>query len=527
MNTGTGALRAATRLIDRSGLADFFDARLARVKPNGDPDRRGRPRVLSVRTLLIGIALAAIDDRELHLVRIRRVLGGLSSGQADTLRIPRSEAARLAKLTDRQVSYLWCRMIDLIDPSPHFAHRQLASLDPDGRAAELARRETMLQEVLDRIVEASLDGDRTGSYALDWTFLPSWAKRRPRHKPSPDPDAGTVYIEGGLEPKHFLFGYQVHALVRIAAEGGRPVPNVCERILLQAAAANPAPTLARLITNMNRTEQSVRELLVDRGYSMKVADDWHNPLRRAGVELSFDLHENQRGPHGTTQGAVIADDGVFCPALPEALFGLERLDDFAEAAVRDVIFAEAARRDRFSLVQLGAEKPDGSRRCSCPAAAGKVRCPLKPDSMNLPYSRPTVYPDRTLVADPPKVCTQRTITIGNEVCDSTRQKHRWNTEDWYDAYKRRRRAVETFFSLIEDQGKQEMARGRVKIMGVARTSFMVAFWAAAVNLRVIGRFNTSTKHARVISLTRKPRRNRAVPFADIAAGKTAPSRAGP
>jgi len=87
--------------------------------------------------------------------------------------------------------------------------------------------------------------------------------------------------------------------------------------------------------------------------------------------------------------------------------------------------------------------------------------------------------------------------------------------------------VETYFSLIEDQGKQHLARGRVKVLGLARTSFMVAFWAAAVNLRVIDRFNTNAKRARVISLTRKPRRNRAVPFADIAAGINIPSRASP
>ena len=67
-------LRRAAQLVDRSGLADWFENELTPEDASGVRERRGRPRVLSVRTLLIGIALAALDNRELHLVRVRAIL---------------------------------------------------------------------------------------------------------------------------------------------------------------------------------------------------------------------------------------------------------------------------------------------------------------------------------------------------------------------------------------------------------------------------------------------------------------------
>src|SRR5690606_1275081 len=142
----------------------------------------GRPRHLSVRTLLVGLALAAVDDRELHLVRVRKMLAGLRWGERRSLGIPKDEGAKLAALTDRQVSYLWCKIVALVDPSPHFS----PELDDTADTFDPLRRE-LLQHILDRIVEASLDDRPTSTYAVDWTYMPSWARLRRAGQPSPDP----------------------------------------------------------------------------------------------------------------------------------------------------------------------------------------------------------------------------------------------------------------------------------------------------------------------------------------------------
>jgi hypothetical protein len=55
-------------------------------------------------------------------------------------------------------------------------------------------------------------------------------------------------------------------------------------------------------------------------------------------------------------------------------------------------------------------------RVTCPAAAGKIRCPLRPESMTLDRSRPEIL---TPPQHPPACCTQQTITVPPEVAAKT------------------------------------------------------------------------------------------------------------
>ena len=90
--------------------------------------------------------------------------------------------------------------------------------------------------------------------------------------------------------------------------------------------------------------------------------------------------------------------------------------------------------------------------------------------------------------------------------------------DMHDIYGRFRPAVESFFSLIKDPGKEHMARGRIKMMGIAKTSIMVAFWAASANFRLIDAFERRLERERdpdrLRHSPRKPRKRRAIPYAD-------------
>ena len=73
-----------------------------------------------------------------------------------------------------------------------------------------------------------------------------------------------------------------------------------------------------------------------------------------------------------------------------------------------------------------------------------------------------------------------------------------------------------------------MARGRIKMMGLARTSIMVAFWTAAANFRLIDAFERGEQHddPDYRYLPRQPRRRRAVPYADRETGRDPPSAPG-
>jgi hypothetical protein len=62
---------------------------------------------------------------------------------------------------------------------------------------------------------------------------------------------------------------------------------------------------------------------------------------------------------------------------------------------------------RHKLGPVTAEDTDGYHRVTCPAAAGKIRCPLRPASMTLDRSRPEIL---TPPGHPPTCCTQQTIS---------------------------------------------------------------------------------------------------------------------
>ena len=48
----------------------------------------------------------------------------------------------------------------------------------------------------------------------------------------------------------------------------------------------------------------------------------------------------------------------------------------------------------------------------CPAVMGKIRCPLRPQSMTLDRDRPEIL---TPPQDPPACCTQQTLTVPPDI----------------------------------------------------------------------------------------------------------------
>jgi len=89
---------------------------------------------------------------------------------------------------------------------------------------------------------------------------------------------------------------------------------------------------------------------------------------------------------------------------------------------------------RYKLGRLTADDEDGYHRVQCPAAAGKVRCPLRPPSMSLDRDRPEILqpPEH-----PQACCTQQTITVPAGVLAKTAQKHDYPSAAWRRSYARR------------------------------------------------------------------------------------------
>src|SRR5690606_19361458 len=157
-------------------------------------------------------------------------------------------------------------IVATVDPSPHFSPH----LDKDANGFDPERRQ-MLQAVLDRILEASLDDRTTSTYAVDWTYMPSWARLRRAGQPSPDPDANHIRYENKAKtgPKYNIYGYAVHAVVRSRTLDQSRIPYLCERITLVPAATDPQAAVLPLIEHL-AVGGKLSRLLADRGYTSAV-----------------------------------------------------------------------------------------------------------------------------------------------------------------------------------------------------------------------------------------------------------------
>jgi hypothetical protein len=223
------------------------------------------------------------------------------------------------------------------------------------------------------------------------------------------------------------------------------------------------------------------DILSDSGYAHRDAGAWAVPLRHSGAQLVQDLHPLDRGPRGTHRGAIIANGNLYCPATPRPLLELGPLARDAtpdQAAAHDQQTAETA---RYKLGKITTGDHDGYHRVMCPAAMGKIRCPLRPASMRLDRSRPEIL---TPPGHPPACCTQQTITVPPQTCAKTAQKHDYPSKEHRKSYARRTGAERTF-STAKDPASNNIARGWTRLMGLAPLMLWLTCLLAVRNQRIL------------------------------------------
>jgi hypothetical protein len=234
------------------------------------------------------------------------------------------------------------------------------------------------------------------------------------------------------------------------------------------------------------------DILDDSGYAHRDAGAWAIPLRAAGAQLIQDLHPHDRGPKGTHDGAVIANGNLYCPAAPRPLLELGPLARTAtsqQAADHDAKTAEAA---RYKLGRLTADDQDGYHRVQCPAAMGKIRCPLRPASMLLDRDRPEILqpPEH-----PQACCAQQTITVPPDVLAKTAQKHDYPSAAWRRSYARRTGA-ERGFATAKDPASNDISRGWCRLMGLTPLMLFTTVLLVVRNQRILAAWNTRQEENR-------------------------------
>lgn len=453
-------------IIEASGIASRIEALL----PIGV-----RHRQLRTRTLILGMMLTQADRRPAHLTEVHAALTALPPADQWRLGVTEDWKAGPHQLTYRQSE----RTFGLVA-------KALAKDTPDGTPSET------LTAALDDLLEASIPlehKDTSTALAVDWTDVESFS--RPPHRGSTacaDPEASWGHRNSNLPgPRgEMFFGYYMSAAVMTRDENGPRIPELTRRITLSSCHADPVRAFTPVLTRMPANGIALGDILADSGYAHRDPAAWALLLRAAGAQLIQDLHPHDRGPQGTYHGAVIANGNLYCPATPEKLLHLGPLPPAATPDATAACDTQAAELARHKLGRLTADDTDGYHRVTCPAAMGKLRCPLRPDSMTLDRSRPEIL---TPPQHPPACCTQQTLTIPPSVAAKTRQKHDYPSAAHRRSYARRTSA-ERGFSTIKDPAGNTTARGWCRLMGLAPLALWLAALHAIRNQRILRAWDT-------------------------------------
>jgi len=213
----------------------------------------------------------------------------------------------------------------------------------------------------------------------------------------------------------------------------------------------------------------------------------------------------------------VANGNLYCPATPRTLTELGPLARTAtkeQAADHDRKTSELA---RHKLGRLTADDPDGYHRVQCPAAMGKIRCPLRPASMLLDRDRPQILQPPQ---HPPACCAQQTITVPPDVLAKTRQKHDYPSAAWRRSYSRRTGA-ERGFATAKDPASNDIARGWCRLMGLAPLMLFTTVLLAVRNQRILAAWNArqeETQRRAAAGLPPKTRKRRRKTLAGHTAG---------
>jgi len=266
-------------------------------------------------------------------------------------------------------------------------------------------------------------------------------------------------------------------------EHGPAVPELARRMTACSCRHDPARALVPVLTRMPADGIPPGDILSGSGYAHRDAGAWAVPLRHCGAQLVQDLHPPGRGPRGTHRGAIIANGNgcLYCPATPRPLTELGPLARDAtpdQAAAHDQQTAETA---RYKPGKITTGDHDGYHRVMCPAATGKIRCPLRPASMRPDRSRPEIL---TPPGHPPACCTQQTITVPPQTCAKTAQKHDYPSKEHRKSYARRTGAERTF-STAKDPASTNIARGWTRLTGLTPVMFWLTCLLAVRNQRIL------------------------------------------
>jgi hypothetical protein len=431
----------------------------------------GRPRQLSLRTLLLGLILSFADGRHGQLRRAHQALVSLPHKDKVRLGVVAMWRNGPHTLTYRQFERTFkvmTKAFPCVDGAP-------------GEALEALVSSLVRASVPERYENAS------ASLAIDWTDCETWSRPPPEGGECADPEAsfGRRHSNTPGVKDELFFGYYLQLATMVGDSGSCEVPELVRAMALSSCHLDPPRQFTGVLKALQANGSSFGDLIYDTGYSYRVASAWALPLRKMGASLVTDLHPGDRGPKGTYKGAVLCDGNLYCPATPRPLLGISGLRLGASEEETLVHDRKVKELSRYKLARIRRDDRDGYHRVECPAVSGRLRCPLRPESMSLDHSRPEVTSPPA--DEPPCCCVQKSITVPPEVNAKTAQRHDFGSPEHRDSYGRRS-AAERANATLKDPSSTDIRRGSIRVMGQSAITIIVACAVAVRNMRITSAF---------------------------------------
>ena len=382
-------LAALEEIIDTSGIAP----RIELLLPIGV-----RHRQLRVRTLLAGMMLSQADQRPAHLTRVRDALTALPEPDQVRLGVLEDWKTGPHQLTYRQTE----RTFGLVTDA-------LAKDVPDGLPSQTLAR------ICDDLLEASIPGqfkDASTSLAVDWTDVETFSRPPSRGSSDcADPEASWGHRSGGGpgQDSELFFGYYASAATMMREEHGPAVPELARRMTVCSCHHDPARALVPVLTAMPAGGIPLGDILADSGYAHRDAGAWAIPLRGSRRAAGPGPAPARPRPPRHPPRRHHRQRQPLLPGHAPHAAGTRPARPRRHPRTRPPpTTSRPPRLARYKLGRITSDDADGYHRVMCPAAMGKIRCPLRPASMTLDRDRPEIL---TPPEHPPACCTQQTITV--------------------------------------------------------------------------------------------------------------------
>ncbi|MFE3455140.1 hypothetical protein ACFXJ8_40090 [Nonomuraea sp. NPDC059194] len=419
-----------------------------------------------------------------------------------------------ACLADNRCFYrAFDRLTSLLDPARHDRRTRLPQHEADLLVTawedddpDHTRKRNLLQDIATALVLTPARWSKGRGYlagfggdvGIDTTAAPVFARPPRARRSTGELIASTEITAGwhhsaGNDPPEYGYSATLTVAARTRSVLGS-FPQLALGLVLDTPhkriGANAITTLKPLAALGFPTAFAV----VDRAYTDQQPGHFAQPARELGYRLALDYKVDQRGVQGSAHGALLIDGSLACPLMPGRLAqATTGLDDAAIRTPSEDLTALIAAREPYLLRLKQNANADGAIRFQCPAAgtSPSVTCPrfdrlhqrgaLRPAAVDLTDARqraahlaakPRVLPPQPdlTVGELPKICRQRTITLGKDDLghlDKFRQDLAYLSPAWIGTYKSVRANTEGINGRLKghdlDLGdpKNRLAHGRV------------------------------------------------------------------